>query len=216
MFAAIAAFFVFGTFGFWLSFVLLGMVIFWNIENEEVGIATLSTLILATVVLWANDLSLWGLIKTNPIETLLAIGGYFVAGTLWSIGKWYFYIRRYNHEYEEIKRDYLHQLGLTSVDQFVASQKQVFRAKVIESFNRLSGRYRSDTFKFPLAAERKTAILGWMMYWPFSMTWTLINDPVKRAFITIYRNIAGGLDRMTVALTGNISREVDLGEVKEK
>lgn len=215
MLSAIAAFFVIGTFGFWLSFVLLGIVIFWNIENEEVGIATLTTIVLAALILWANDLSLWGLITSNPIETLLVVGGYFLAGTLWSVGKWYFYIRRYNHEYEEIKRGYLRECGLTSIEQFSETQKKDFRYKVVNAFNRLSGRYSSDSFKFPLAAERKTAILGWMMYWPYSMTWTLINDPVKRAFITIYRNIAGGLDRMTTKLTGNISREVDLGEVKK-
>lgn len=215
MLSAIAAFFVIGTFGFWLSFVLLGIVIFWNIENEEVGIATLTTIVLAALILWANDLSLWGLITTNPIETLLVIGGYFVVGTLWSVGKWYFYIRRYDYEYEEIKRAYLRETGLTSIEQFNEAQKKEFRSKVIDAFNRLSGRYRSDSFKFPLAAERKTAILGWMMYWPYSFTWTFINDPVKRAFITIYRNIAGGLDRMTAKLTANISREVDLGEVKK-
>jgi len=214
MFAAIAAFFVIGTFGFWLSLVILGMIIFWNIENEEVGVSTLATIIFVALVLWANDLSLWGLIKTNPVETLLVIGAYFLAGTLWSIGKWYFYIRRYNHEYNDIKARFLRNTGKTSTEQFTPDQTKNFRSEVIDAFNKLSGRYRSDSFKFPLAAERKTAILGWMMYWPYSMTWTLINDPVKRAFITIYRNIAGGLDRMTNSLTKDIRNEVNLDEVK--
>lgn len=214
MFATIAAFFVFGTFGFWLSLVILGTIIFWNIENEEVGVSTLTTIIFVTLVLWANDLSLWGLIKANPIETLMFIGAYFLAGTLWAICKWYFYIRRYNYEYNDIKTRFFRETDKSSVEQFSTDQMKEFRYQVIRAFNGMAGRYRSNTFEFPLASERKTAILGWMMYWPYSMTWTLINDPVKRAFITIYRNIAGGLDRMTNSLTKDIRNEVNLDDEK--
>jgi len=217
MFAALAAFFVIGTFGFWIALIVLGIIIFWNIEHEEVGVATLATIVIAALVLWANDISLWTLITTFPGQTLMVIGGYFLAGTLWAVGKWYFYIRRYNHAYNYIKAKRLRNAGKKNVEQFTPSEMKEFRSEVISKFTSLSGKYPysgTDSFTFPLASERKTAILGWMMYWPYSMTWTLINDPVKRAFITIYQNISGGLDRMTNSLTQDIRSEVKLEREK--
>lgn len=211
MIAAIAAFFVFGTFGAWLLLVALCGLILWDIEKEELGLATFALIVTSVVLLWANDISLWSLITKNWFVTVGVIGGYFVAGTSWAIGKWYFYIRRYNHEYGDIKRDFLRRCERNDLSELHPEQSKVFRDEVVRKFNELSGKYSGkESFTFPLAAERKSAILGWMMYWPLSMTWTLINDPVKRAFIAIYRNISGGLDRMTKRLTGNISSEVDL------
>jgi len=38
----------------------------------------------------------------------------------------------------------------------------------------------------PTAKEYKSEIIVWMSYWPWSMTWTLLNDPIKRFFNFIY------------------------------
>lgn len=41
----------------------------------------------------------------------------------------------------------------------------------------------------PIANDYKEQIITWMVYWPFSMLWTLINDPLRRVFELIYRRI---------------------------
>jgi hypothetical protein len=41
----------------------------------------------------------------------------------------------------------------------------------------------------PNAAESKDTILRWMTFWPWSMIWTLINDPIKKAFREIFRRL---------------------------
>lgn len=41
----------------------------------------------------------------------------------------------------------------------------------------------------PSASENKERIIRWMSFWPWSLTWTLINEPIKKAFRAIYRRI---------------------------
>jgi hypothetical protein len=41
----------------------------------------------------------------------------------------------------------------------------------------------------PSAADSKDMILRWMTFWPWSMIWTLINDPIKKAFREIYSKL---------------------------
>ena len=211
MLAAIAGFFVIGAIGFWALVGCLTVLIFWNIEKEEVGFVTFILLVATWLVCWANGIPLLSLMVQNWPITLGIIAGYFVTGTGWAIGKWYFYISRYRYAYDEIKDRWFNKLGVKHVEAFNESQRKDFRIEVAQKFRELSGKYLytdSTDFAFPLASERKSAILGWMMYWPFSMTWTLINDPVKRAFIAIYRHISGGLDRMTQRITGDIQNEL--------
>jgi hypothetical protein len=43
----------------------------------------------------------------------------------------------------------------------------------------------------PTAAENRARIVAWMTFWPASMTWTLINDPVRRFFAAAYDAIVG-------------------------
>ncbi len=38
----------------------------------------------------------------------------------------------------------------------------------------------------PMVRFNKTKILTWMIYWPWSAIWTVINDPIKRIFKFIY------------------------------
>lgn len=213
MLAAIAGFFMIGAIGFWALIGCLTVLIFWNIEKEEVGLVTFVLIGATWLVCWANGIPLFSLMAQNLPLTLGIIAGYFVAGTGWAIGKWYFYISRFRYAYDEIKAKWLKKANVVSLDLLSAVQAKDFRSDVLTEFGRLNNRngYYSrppDTITFPLAAERKSAILGWMMYWPFSMTWTLINDPVKRAFIAIYRHISGGLDRMTQRITGDIQNEL--------
>lgn len=40
-------------------------------------------------------------------------------------------------------------------------------------------------------------LLLWMTYWPWSMIWTIINDPIRRAFRAIYSKISGLFEMIT-------------------
>lgn len=44
--------------------------------------------------------------------------------------------------------------------------------------------------------DNKARILAWMSYWPASMLWTIINDPVRRFFEFVYENVGGYLQKI--------------------
>ena len=61
------------------------------------------------------------------------------------------------------------------------------------------GRRPSDNqyYDIPNAKDEKSKIISWMTYWPFSLTWTVINDPVRKAFSFIHDRIQGSYQKMS-------------------
>ena len=60
----------------------------------------------------------------------------------------------------------------------------------------LKEQWRLSAPEKPSASDSKQDIMRWMSFWPFSMVWTLINDPVKKAFRAIYRGLQKSLQRI--------------------
>ncbi len=54
----------------------------------------------------------------------------------------------------------------------------------------------SDARK-PIASANKGRIMIWMTYWPTSMLWTIVNDPVKRIFKEIFRRVRAVYDAIS-------------------
>lgn len=56
---------------------------------------------------------------------------------------------------------------------------------------------RGESFEVPKVKDHKQGIMAWMLYWPWSLIWTIIDVPVKRAYLFIYNLIASRLQRMS-------------------
>ena len=69
--------------------------------------------------------------------------------------------------------------------------------------------YGYDKSKFS-AKQSKERIMNWMMYWPFSGIWTLINDPIKKSFQRIFK----GLENRFQKISDNITKEFDKNDSK--
>lgn len=69
--------------------------------------------------------------------------------------------------------------------------------------------YSYDKAKFS-AKQNKERIMNWMMYWPFSGLWTLINDPIKKSFQRIFK----GLENRFQKISDNITKEFDKNDSK--
>ena len=61
-----------------------------------------------------------------------------------------------------------------------------------------------DRFKI---AKNKERVLHWMIYWPFSLAWTMINNPVKRSFEFIISQFGGAYDKMTERILGDLIKK---------
>lgn len=84
---------------------------------------------------------------------------YFAAGAVWSVLKWY---------------SYVHQLR-TAYDKYIKSGGQ--RKDAAEYVYSYHDRKKSIP---PDPSEHASTLVMWMGHWPFSLLWTIINDPVRR------------------------------------
>lgn len=62
--------------------------------------------------------------------------------------------------------------------------------------------------KAPRVDSNKSRIIGWMLYWPISAAWTILNDPLYRLFESIYNFIGSGLQKIANKIYA--SAETDL------
>lgn len=191
--------FAIGTFWFWVLLAVHFCVLLALIEYEKVGWATFSLITVFAALHFLGDFNVVSAAFLNPIAAAMVLGGYFVAGTAWSIVKWWFYVRRCREEYDEMKAAFLQSRaveGSVIPEQYKKQWKE-----------QLEGAYRYHTSRrltyspaggiIPKAGDHKGRIMTWMCYWPWSAVWTLINDPVKRLFKQIYLQIQGLLQAIS-------------------
>jgi hypothetical protein len=67
--------------------------------------------------------------------------------------------------------------------------------------------YQSFDIKDYKIGRNKEKVLHWMIYWPLSSVWTLINDPVKKAFEFVLSQFGGFYDKMSEKILGDIAKK---------
>jgi hypothetical protein len=180
--------FVFGTVWFWALVALECIVLFALIEGDRVGWGTLSLIATFAILKFFGDVDIIGFAKANPLEFAAGVAGYFVAGTIWSVAKWWFFLKDRREKYDELKAEFLRNNGVqgTVIPEKLRAPWRLQAASLTD--HRGYGSASAESI-IPKARNHKGKILTWMTYWPWSMVWTLINDPVKKLFRQIYRSI---------------------------
>lgn len=184
-----AEIFVVGTFWFWALVAAASVILFALIECERFGWAT-TTLILAFLALHLlGDFNILTALRNDPTTVGLVVLGYFAAGTIWAVGKWWFFVKRLRRQYEKSKRAFLEENGLQG--SIVPDQLKAEWSRHADRIRVGYGRHHYLCGCAPKVSDHKGQVLGWMIYWPWSLVWTIINDPVIRLFKWIYRQIQG-------------------------
>jgi hypothetical protein len=168
-----------GSIGFWIALILASIVITVLIENAESGGSSATFVCVLTLVLLyvfgaGQDIrDLWTFIVTNPLVVGLAVFAYVVFGAFWSIAKWYFFVIGVRNEFLDNRKLY-----------HGDERNNKLTQEELES-------------KIPSARNNKARITSWMFYWPFSALFTLVNEPIKKVFNTIYRRFTASYDRIS-------------------
>ena len=170
----------FGTIWFWILILVASGLIINSIEDDDDNWGSNIYFILCLAALYFlgnsqffNSIGLY--IIHNPSVSILVFLGYLLIGSIWSVVKWFFYLRKAKEKYKN------------DIDYFDIKKYNVDRNK-----------------------ER---ILHWMIYWPLSSIWTLINDPIKKSFEFILSQFGGFYNKMSESILGDIIKEK---EVKDK
>ncbi len=177
------AFLILGTFWFWLVFIIGAVVITYFVESKEGNGwgAFISAVALGLLFFFfgarepiSNGAAY---IVHHPVNIILALLGYFVLGTLWSVVKWFFFLKRKVREFENSSSDYKFDDDGTLKEQYL-----------------------------PKAREHRATILLWMSWWPFSALWTLLNDPFRQAFEWIADVLEQTFDRMSASAFSGVKK----------
>jgi len=95
--------FLLGSFGFWALIVIATLILLYCAENDRGGLATLTVIGSLCLLNWCGQIPVFSYIWTNPWMIVPGIAAYFVLGTLWGVGKWFFYIKDQRERYDEAK-----------------------------------------------------------------------------------------------------------------
>lgn len=70
----------------------------------------------------------------------------------------------------------------------------------------------------PTAGENKWRIISWMIYWPFSAVWTVINQPIKNAFNYIFIKLEGVFNSISKSMYKDVLAKVEAEQqaIREK
>jgi hypothetical protein len=184
--------FLVGSLWFWLLLVAEVIVVFMLLEWDQGAIATLTFLVTLLLLQFLGEVNIYGYVIQHPWTVALGAAGYFALGTLWATAKWWFYVREQRAWYDELRSTFLciHRLEPQgAMPEGFQHPWQQCLALAKKNGRRLHVR--------PLVAQHKACILRWMSYWPWSFSWTMLKDPVRKAFLTIYHNIAEHLQEIS-------------------
>lgn len=155
-----------GTFWFYLIIAIASIVFIACIENDHYGTPTVVSILLAVLY--------WKAFTVLSLPTIaIIVGGYAVAGVLWSVYRWYRHVQQAAFRFRE-------KYGTT----LTSSQKSDLKSEIKVS-------------------EHKSRITAWIAYWPWSLLWNITGDffsMLYDAMVNAYQHIADrALNGFTVA-----------------
>jgi hypothetical protein len=191
--------FILWSFPFWLLLLAEFAFLFWAVSCRRGVFALLSLVVFVALVQFFGNIPVLQWLWENPWTAVAGLGVWLVASVPWAFTKWWLYVTNNSNRYDEILGDYRAQKpGLPdNVNDFSPEQKVDWK----EYFDRHSYaeewyEYRRVEF-YPKVREHKADIMTWMMFWPWSALWTLLNDPIRRFFQHVYWRIANALQKIS-------------------
>ncbi len=191
-----ASLFLVGTFWFWALLAAAAVVLFVCIAGEKAGRATVSVVATFALLALFGDFNVFAYVRDHGLAFCLYLAGYFAAGTAWAMGKWWFYVRKQRAKYDERKRAFLDGNGIKGdaiPEDLKADWQRVIAGYGIDGYG-IPGYARRPV---PRARDNKGRIMTWMVYWPWSFVWTMIDDPIRKFFKMIYNRIQGVLESIS-------------------
>lgn len=168
----------FGTVWFWIIILLASALIILSTEDDETVWGSnvwFGIMILALYFLGNSEFfkSVAAFMLHNPGISLGIFFCYVLAGTVWSIFKWFFFLKRTKLDWQK--------------------------------------RHPNNDAYFDIehykVAKNKARIIIWMIYWPWSAAWTLVNDPVKKTFEFVLFRIENLYNKMSAKILGDLGKK---------
>lgn len=185
--------FALGSLGFWILLAVETVVLLALIEHERPWVGSLTLIVTGALLHFFGGINLVALAVENPGGAGLLLGLYFVAGAVWATVKWFLFVLRKKEDYLEAKERWRPQ-----DEMYQHSNSKEAEAKLTWDTSNMRRHYlNSKGGLAPLVRENKERVMLWMVYWPWSAVWTVINDPIKRLFRAIFNMLQDTLQAIS-------------------
>lgn len=204
-----------------LELFVVGGLLFWLLFAAEltfvVGCLHFRRGLWATISLGVFLLALWLLgdfnaflwVWRNPATFAWGAGAYIAIAAIWGFAKWAMYQRENSYRYLELRSQFLKESGVEGTD--LPAHLKVQWQEWFNQHNRPSDWEGSVEFN-PLTSQHKATIMGWMIFWPISVVWTLIDDAVIKLFRHIYYMMYNWQESIRRYYWGNYERDMPTQE----
>jgi len=190
----------------WTASIVVVILMAVALEYEREGLTSIFFSLAIALLLWNYYPSVLGFLLDQPLSILGFSIGYIVVGVIWSFIKWRSYIKNIFDEIAEIKAKFLVEHTTITDKNIRFLLERIVEGYFIDytkSYLSYYSRNDKDTFEMvinkitPAAADKKATIVAWISYWPMSLLGTLLNDPFRKLFNSIYKKLSGSYDKMT-------------------
>lgn len=197
------ALFSFGAVGFWIlsfvAFVLL--MLFVQFEKFLFAIITLGAALSLMFFLGNSGVGIVEWVTANPLKITLAAVGYILAGTGWSLGKWFLFVVDRKEKLVEFRSQWeFHHPDADFKRHFNSSQTNYVRNEGYLTTKQAYG--------IPEPRDHKGRILGWMCWWPWSLLNAVLFDFFRRAFNRIYNSLTGVFRGIAKRVYGDVLNDI--------
>lgn len=209
--------FMLWSFPFWALVVVEFSFLFWCVSYRRGSFGLISLAVIALAFQFFGNIPVFNWMWEHWDWTLEIFFGWLALSAPWAVTKWWLFVRDNSYRYDEILEEYRKlnpKLGPTVAD-WSAEEKVAWE----EYFNAHS--YQDDTYEYnrvefnPTASAHKSDIMTWMMFWPWSFLWTLLNDPLRKLFKNLYRMMLGWLNAITLWYWGDKLAHMPTAEQRE-
>jgi hypothetical protein len=189
--------FAFGTVAFWILVALFVIVEIICTETTSPVAGAVWLALFLCILQLGGSIPVVQWFAANPGRALLALVVYFVVGAAWSVFKWTTLCLAVASYVRVLKEEFDHPTENRN-------ERYTWRDRL-----RNSGDYKGvDLMSLPpRVAAYKERIITWMVWWPTSMVWTILDDFVKNVFNHVYNAIRSTLQ----GISNRIFKDIEVG-----
>jgi hypothetical protein len=184
--------------GGWLGLCILGLLVVAAIvatELENFGWATVTVIAMIAGAQFFNVVDVLDFVKHNAVQTALWVLAYLAVGVVWSFVKWFSYLISVRDRLKEAKINFCNANGIPLVNGEGVIPPDMMTTFMTGYTATGYARYHWKEGKVN-ATDNKGKITAWMMFWPYSLVGTLLNDPVRRIVNFLFSNFKALYQRM--------------------
>jgi hypothetical protein len=198
------ALFVLFTPAWWFLVFVASCLIMWALDDDNFRWAT-AVIVCGVLVMSAlGGVEWYTCLRENPRYLGYGVLGYFGLGTVWAMFKWVLFGYKERDKYEKVKRTWLKDHGIdgtvvpnnlkVAFTSYLVDEGKYIRWVKVFDEERKTWEKKAQISYIPVAWENKSRWCGWAAFWPWSLTWFIIADLVKRTFEFIQRRLGRLMD----------------------